>query len=579
MPFAPLRLSRGRLQSRFVARVTLPPNGCIAASPSDRMRPPRGRPLRMAAHPTAPFEVHAYDLPTLVRLTAKLSRWNSEDAVSSKSHPAYLDSYFTALKVRTIVVEPSYVDRDYLEDFAYYYVRCYEPYERYCSRLHFFSEAFDETAFQAVLSGGNSALTIEVLKQSYCGFIVIKPLPQTVFGRTCLKTYPVQDGRVFPVTRSFAANLFGIPLNIADTLPFQEQDNVVAACATSALWSVLQGTAKEFQHAQLTPIDITRAATEMLPAESRMIPNRGGLSTAMMAEAIRAVGLEPLTLDVPENDGITLRAALYAYLHARIPVILGVRLCDTASGEIMGDHAVAVTGFKLADAPAEPLTGSGFRLLAARIQKIYAHDDQVGPFARMEFDGHRIEVELGDGRGPVPVETLSTSWRNGSGTIDQVRAAPLIVLVPLYHKIRIPYEDIIQVVMDFHKFLTTAKPLNELAGAGELEWDIHLTTVNDLKSDLQSCQQLKGEPRLRWLTQGMPRFLWRATALSGAQRVLDVFLDATDIHTSERVHGVLVYDDELAAVFELIANHPRIDALTELPGALRILRSLKPPAA
>src|SRR5690606_36554797 len=117
---------------------------------------------------------------------------------------------------------------------------------------------------------------------------------------------------------------------------------------------------------------------------------------------------------------------------------LGVRLCDTASGNILGDHAVAVTGFKLADTPAAPLTASGFRLRAARMLKIYAHDDQVGPFARMEFDGEQIEVELGDGSGPVPVQTLSTSWRNKSGTTHEVRAAPLIVLVPLYHKIRIP---------------------------------------------------------------------------------------------------------------------------------------------
>jgi len=277
---------------------------------------PNGRPLRMAAANRAPFEVHPYDLPTLIRLAAKFSRWNSEESVSSKSHPAYLDSYFTALKVRTIVAEPDYVDRDYLEDFASYYVRCYQPYERYCSRLHFFSKAFNETAFRQLLAGADAELTADALKGSYCGFIVIKPLPQTVFGRTCLKTYPAEDGRVFPVTRSFAANLFGISLDIPDTLPFQEQDNVVAACATSALWSVLQGTAKEFQHAQLTPVEITRAATELLPAESRMIPNRGGLSTAMMAEAIRAVGLEPLTLNVPENDDVTLRAALYACFRA-----------------------------------------------------------------------------------------------------------------------------------------------------------------------------------------------------------------------------------------------------------------------
>ncbi len=524
----------------------------------------------------APFEVHAYDLPTLIRLTAERSHFkNSEEAVGRKSHPAYLDSYFRALKVRTIVVEPCYVDRDYLDDFAHYYVRCYESYKRHCARLHFFSETFNHDSFEKLLTGADSALSIDALKRSYCGFIVIKPLPQTVFGRTCLKTYPAEDGRVFPVARSFAANLFGITLDIPETLPFQEQDNVVAACATSALWSVLHGTAKEFQHAQLTPIEITRAATELLPAESRMIPNRGGLSTAMMAEAIRAVGLEPLTLNVPEKDDKSMRAALYAYLRARIPVILGVRLFDTASGTIMGEHAVAVTGFKLSDRPAEPLTNSGFRLRAARIQKIYVHDDQVGPFARMEFDDQALELKLGDNRGPVPASTLSTSWRNASGTINQVRAAPLILLVPLYHKVRIPYEDVFQVVMDFHKFLATAYPLNEAVGAPELEWDIHLTTVNELKRDLLACDQLKGPERLRRQTQGMPRFLWRATATQGANRVFDILFDATDIHTSESVHGVLVYEDDLATVLSLIASDPKIETLTELPGALRILRSLK----
>jgi hypothetical protein len=72
-----------------------------------------------------------------------------------------------------------------------------------------------------------------------------------------LKTYPQEAGRSFPATRRFTANLFGISLDIPQTLPFQEQDSIVAACATSALWSVLQATAKEFQHALLTPIEIT----------------------------------------------------------------------------------------------------------------------------------------------------------------------------------------------------------------------------------------------------------------------------------------------------------------------------------
>jgi hypothetical protein len=526
------------------------------------------------------FEVFAYNLATLTRLAADLSGKNTEATISRKSHPAYLDGYFKTLNVQTIVVERPYVDRDYLEDFAAYYVTCFIDYKRYCARMHFFSSTFDKSAFEALLLGTPGAVTAESLQASYCGFIVVKPLPQTVFGRTCLKTYPKTDRRDFSVARTFHANLFGINLKIAETLPFQEQDNVVAACATSALWSVLHATAKEFQHAQLTPIAITRAATEFLPAETRMIPNRGGLATAMMAEAIRHVGLEPLALNAPTNDDATLKGALYAYLRARIPIVLGVRLCNTTTppgdDNIVGDHAIAVAGFSLSEQPAPSVTSSGFRHRAARIDKIYAHDDQVGPFARMEFDGKIVTVELDDGKGQLAAHSLSTSWRAADGSTNAIRAVPIILLIPLYHKIRIPFEDIIETVSGFHKFLATAQPLNQVVGADNLEWDIHLTTVNDLKLDLQECKQLSGSPRLKWLTQPMPRFIWRALARKGNDRVFDVFFDATDIHTSDGVHGVLCYDAALAAALALIAGNPKIEVLPELPdGARRILRRLR----
>jgi hypothetical protein len=529
--------------------------------------------------PSPAFEVHPYHLDTLVKLAAMLSRVNAEATISQKSHPGYLDGYFRTLGVKTIVVERSYVDRDYLEDFAAYYVNCFKFYERHCARLHFFSGDFDEAAFRALLEGHPTTLSMGTLQNTYCGFTVIKPLPQTIFGRMCLKTYPQDEGREFSVARSFHANLFGISLEVPATLPFQEQDNVVAACATSALWSVLQGTAKEFQHALLTPIAITRAATEFLPAETRMIPNRGGLATAMMAEAIRAVGLEPLALAAPLNDDATLRGALYAYLRARIPIVLGLRLCNTAAppdDNIIGDHAIAVTGFRLADQPAAPVTRSGFRHRAVRIEKIYAHDDQVGPFARMAFDGKTVEVELDDGRGAVTASSLSTSWRAADGSTDKIRAVPIILLIPLYHKIRIPFEDIIQVVSDFHKFLATAAPLGAIVGADDLEWDVHLTTVNDLKTDLQQCTQLSGEPRVHWLTAPMPRFLWRALARKGETRVIDLLFDATDIHTSNGVHAVVCYDTVLHELLFLIAANPKIEDLPELPeGARRILRWLR----
>ena len=157
--------------------------------------------------------------------------------VDAKIHSVYFENYFSTLGAATILIEKEYVDRDFLEDFAAYYVRCFYPYERKCSRLHFFSHAFASDDFDALLCGTNGGLTEQELQNAYLGFIVVKPLSQTIIGRTCLKTYPEDNGRRwFPITRRYEAHLYGMTLTV-ETLAFQEQDHVAAACATSSLWS------------------------------------------------------------------------------------------------------------------------------------------------------------------------------------------------------------------------------------------------------------------------------------------------------------------------------------------------------
>lgn len=116
--------------------------------------------------------------------------------------------------------------------------------------------------------------------------------------------------------------MFGIPLMV-ETIAFQEQDQVVAACATSALWSVFQLTGQLFHHPILSPVQITKAATAGVPYRSRAIPNEG-LDPEQMASAIRDVRLEPNLLEI--NNVEVLFSTLYAYIRGHVPVIAGVRL-------------------------------------------------------------------------------------------------------------------------------------------------------------------------------------------------------------------------------------------------------------
>jgi hypothetical protein len=328
------------------------------------------------------FEVYPYNIGELERLLAEKSK-NSTELIAAKIHRNYFGDYFSFLHAHTVLVENNYIDRDYLEDFAAYYVRCFESYPRFCTRLHLFSISFSPDDFDNLLSRESNALNQTLLQEHYLGFIVIKPLPKTIIGRTCLKTYPSDGHRDFPIIRRYHVNVFGIDLHI-HSLAFQEQDQVVAACATSAIWSVFHGTGMLFQHPIPSPVEITKAATEKLALETRALPNRG-LSISSMAHAIQSIGLEPTLANV-SNERL-LRITIYAYLRAHIPVIFGIELFDTSvdPNKSMGYHAVAVTGYSLGLQSAVPYGNTGILLRASRIDKIYVHDDQVGAICSHGF--------------------------------------------------------------------------------------------------------------------------------------------------------------------------------------------------
>ena len=265
------------------------------------------------------------------------------------------------------MAENYYIDHDYLDDYSEYYVRCFAPYRRTCVRLHFFDVPFTSVDFANLLTGEESALAHDILRESYLGFVVVKPLPASFVGRTCLRTYPTENtGRSFPIPREYEANLFGFKLAVT-TLAFQEQDSVAAACATSALWAAFQGTGKLFQHTIPSPIQITKAATTLNSTNTRTLPNQG-LTIEQMATAIRSLSLEPFAINV-HNEEYLLKISSYAYLRARIPVIMLYALADVSTSPASGAglHAVTITGYHLGSN--SPQSYNGFLVHAGRLTR------------------------------------------------------------------------------------------------------------------------------------------------------------------------------------------------------------------
>lgn len=475
--------------------------------------------------------------------------------VAQGAHLRYLDTYLRQIGARSIVVERRYVDRDFLEDFASYHVRCFAPYIHECQRLHFFSKEITRDIFESALTDEDAATE---LRKNYLGFIVIKPLPQTVIGRTCLATYPLTvDSRVrhFPTLRTESANLFGIELPIA-SLPFQEQDMDVAACASSALWTALNGTGRLFQHATPSPVEITKAAGVHLRAFNRHFPAGGGLTPHQMADAIRGVGLEPHALAA--GASWILKVSARAYMEAGIPCVLLGQLCRGApppagqkldKATVLGGHAVAMVGYGAPASAGTSTTPHGCRIKALDIDRFYCHDDQLGPFAKFSCLDNRLILD-------VPPSD------------EQRYFIPEIIMAPLYHKIRVSVEDIIKYTIQLDEIVEVLR-ISGLIGVNErITWDIKLTTVNKMRSAI-SKSALDITSKRQLLMSHFPRFLWKMEASVYGAPIFDILLDATDLIQGDHLVDVIPYDRNVVKLIShaqphiagILSQYPRLARL------------------
>lgn len=516
----------------------------------------------------ARLTVRPYTFQTLTKLLQSCSE-ASDAYVNQKLQSNYFRNYFQAVKAKTIVVEHDYTDRDFLEDYAAYFVRCFRTYRKTCTRLHFFSSRFTGKELKSHLSSRDGRLTPQKLQESYLGFTVVKRLPQTFLGRTCLVTYPSDGGRRFYVVRPYDVSLYGLNLTV-ESLAFQEQDTVAGACATSALWSVFQGTGEIFHHHIPSPVEVSNYADRAHASEARKSPSRG-LTDEQAFEAIKQLGLEPN--DVIATDIKSLARTSYAYLRGNVPIYLGAGIYKNPAGtgdipesklEFESSHAMALVGFSLG-LPGVAQDENRVSLLAYRMDKIYVHDDQVGPFARADLADRNLILKEG---GAMSLFTLQTSRPP-----DQL-VVPDKMIIPLYHKVRIPFSTAYSSISGFDRALK-ATLAHAGVGSSDLMWDIYLTTTNREKRAILDNQLITNDRRLELVTTPMPRFLWKAQLLERDTPILTLLLDATDIEQGQMVTAVWQEGKHLLhRMIRLIAVNPAIKQNYQLHSQWRIWEAM-----
>ncbi|WP_095112952.1 hypothetical protein [Pseudomonas sp. Irchel 3H7] len=527
--------------------------------------------------PMTPYLVSEFAKPTITNLVRECFGYHFPD-IFSKDQVDYVFTYLTCLGAKTVLLEFDYVDKDYLEDFSRYYVKRFGNDGHKCARLHFFSSRVDHRTITSILKRGEMARAeIDDLNNDYLGFMVIKPLPRTFIGKTCLKVMPDERNgykRKRRLAREYNVDLFGISLKV-NSIAFQEQDKVVAACATTAIWASLHALKLRNTRGIHSCSEITINALNHVEDSSNSFPSLQ-LSNKQILRSLDVEGLRyhAKSMEAPDKDYFM--RSVIAHINSSLPMILtgevfahetnvptmpefdsdgddGTASSPTDSNggqtakpvfKARGNHAICVVGYKV-DQDEEVL---------------YVHDDRLGPYARaklISIDGYILL----DGSAPRDIKwALGLQRMNVRGGWDEPHEliTPDFSVVPCDRKARLPFMYV------YETCNVIVKELKSMAGAVPLDflkYDIELREISDIRSEV-----LAHEPELatfedydlrvatdeeidswqaekvEFLTTSYARLQWVASFNYEDTPLFKVLIDASEIPQGNAVSAILAYD-------------------------------------
>lgn len=316
-------------------------------------------------------------------------------------------AHVSGLGAIVAVVQRRVHDPDFLAEFSAYYSRQFAQISRNCVRIHFFSKA--PTGDQGVLS----FLDTPGLRDSYLGFMTLRPIARTPIGASILRPGP-NAGFVRCLER-FPVRIGGVSFEVTGT-PFMQQDNAVGACAQASIWMALRTQKKREGDRSHDPAQITGAATRYA-VSGRILPNRTGLTQAQIVEAIRAAGYSPHPITfsrgrVPFGLGSALndeelsraRRVIHAYVESEIPVLLILYTAVSAHAVVVIGHTFDPEG-EVRNELSLSLSRGAVKLThaASWIPNFVVHNDNSGPYLRLESKAIKTGYALAQTYSAIPL--------------------------------------------------------------------------------------------------------------------------------------------------------------------------------
>lgn len=517
-----------------------------------------------------PYLITSFEEATLAALIHEPFGYDHADIFEKRQIKyiyGYLKSFMPALiegkkTVGSILLEHEYIDRDFLEDYSRFYVGRFGNDGSRCARLHFFDCDLTHKQMDALLAGDSDEvfanqphlkLTLESLQEHYLGFMVIKPLTRTFVGKTCLRVSGDTGLGKKKIAKRYDVNLFGLKLTI-DSIAFQEQDKVVAACATTAIWTALHGfpgrSVKEIKSCS----EITTAALNFVHGSSNGFPNKE-LSNKQIQRSLDVEGLRYHNSDFERTDTKPefFQEYLAAHIDSDLPVILAGTVYglqpDESEDKVKAGHAITAVGYDFRDGK----------------KWVYVHDDRLGPYARAEMVMLKDYLKGDTPKGQEDRWGLAMSLVEPDSTNPHEIIVPDMAIVPADKKMRLPfkyaYGTAVRVVEQIEALMP--RDLCPLIGIPmpKVSFKIKLVSIAHARDEVRVHtthrkagdtlgkwsldESLLGrwrEDKLAFLTGHLARLQWQMDFFWENELAFKVFLDATDIPSGNAISGVYMHD-------------------------------------
>ena len=221
----------------------------------------------------------------------------------------------------TVVFEREYVDKLYRDTYYAYFASKHTRFAKNCKRLAFFQGYIDPEKFYVFDEN-----TEDILKKSFVGICILKPIKVGKIGRTLLDPTKLKIGSSYVRTTRFEFIIMGHNLSI-DAFPYSSQDSETMTCAETTVWSILEYFGTRYsEYRTVLPSQLISELERI--SQERILPSRG-LDYYKVSELLKIFGFSPRlyarsAFEKKKNQSEDFKKIFHYYVESGIPLAVGV---------------------------------------------------------------------------------------------------------------------------------------------------------------------------------------------------------------------------------------------------------------